>query len=154
MKRAMLNVALAALCVAGSAVAQDRSGGLIGSGTRAEDGGQTMGSGNAAGQTVGSGGFTISTQDQVMGSGGRTENDGQVLGSGGLIGSGTRAENSGQVIGSGGGETNQDGGYLGNGGRSGYLGSGLSVRELRLWDGSSLLVVSSDEGMFIIPIEE
>ena len=143
MKRAVLIVAVAALCVAGSAVAQDRSGGLIGSGTRAEDSGQGVGSGNAAGQTLGSGGFTTSTQDQFMGSGGRTEDDGQILGSGGLIGSGTRAEDSGQVIASG--ETSQDGGYFG---------SGLSVLQLRLSDGSSLLVVSSDEGMFVIPIEE
>jgi hypothetical protein len=56
--------------------------------------------------------------------------------------------------GSGADETSQDGGYLGNGGRGGYLGSGLSVLELRLLDGSSLLVVSSDAGMFVIPIEE
>src|SRR6185503_8427172 len=53
MKRAMWVVAVAALCVAGSAVAEDR-GGLIGSGTRTED----------SGQTVGSGGFTTSTQDE------------------------------------------------------------------------------------------
>jgi|GEM_PF-3105253 len=154
MKRAVLIVAVAALCVAGSAVAQDRSGGLIGSGTRAEDGGQMMGSGNAAGQTLGSGGFTMSTQDQFMGSGGRTGDGGQILGSGGLIGSGTRAEDSGQVFGSGAGETSQDGGYLIGGGRGGYFGSGLSVRELRLLDGSILLMVSSDEGMFVILIEE
>lgn len=202
MKRAVLTVAVAALCVAGTAVAQDRSGGMIGSGTRAEDSGQiigsgsaagqitgsggfttttqeqylgnggrtedgrqifgsgtrsedsdqVVGSGNAAGQIVGSGGFTMSTRDQYMGSGGRTEDDGQVLGSGGLIGSGTRAEDSGQVIASG--ETSQDGGYLIGGGRGGYFGSGLLVLELRLLDGSSLLVVSSDEGMFVIPIDE
>ena len=140
MKRAALIVAVAALCVAGSAVAQDRSGGLIGSGTRAEDSGQVVGSGNVAGQTLGSGGFTMSAQDQFMGSGGRTEDSGQILGSGGLIGSGTRAE---------------DGGYLIGGGRGGYFGSGLSVRELRLLaDGSILLMVSSDEGMFVILIEE
>ncbi len=188
MKRAVLFVAVAALCVAGSAVAQDRSGGLIGSGTRAEDGAQMMGSGNAAGQTLGSGGFTMSTQDQwmgngarsedgrqvlgsgmraedsgqvigsgnaacqmvgsggftlsthdqVMGSGGRSGDDGQILGSGGFLGSGTRAEDSGQVL----------------GGRGGYFGSGLSVREVRLPDGSSVLVVSSDEEMFIIPIAD
>jgi hypothetical protein len=204
MKRAVLIVAVAALCVAGSAVAQDRSGGLIGSGTRAEDSGQMMGSGNVAGQIMGSGGFTMTTHDQYlgnggrsedgrqilgsgmrsedsgqilgsgnaasqmlgsggftmtthdvfMGSGGRTEDDGQILGSGGLIGSGTRAEDSGQVIGSGAGETSQDGGYLTGGSRGGYLGSGLSVVELPLLDGSSLLVVSSDAGMFVIPIEE
>lgn len=147
MKRAVLIVAVAALCVAGSAVAQDRSGGLIGSGTRAEDSGQ-LGSGNVANQTLGSGGFTTSTQDQFMGSGGRTEDGG------GTIGSGTRAEDSGQVLGSGAGETSQDGGYLIGGGRGGYFGSGLSVRELRLWDGSSLLIVSWDEGMFFIQIEE
>jgi hypothetical protein len=110
MKRAVLIVAIAALCVAGSAVAQDRSGGLIGSGTRAENSGQMMGSG----------GFTISIQAVFMGSGGRTGDDGQILGSG----------------------------------RGGYLGSGPSVLEIRLSDGSSLLVVSSDEGMFVIPIEE
>jgi len=103
----MLIVAVAALCVAGSAVAEDRTGGLIGSGTRAEES-------NVAGQMVGSGGFTTTTQDQWMGNGGRAE-------------------------------TSEDGGYLG---------SGLSIVELRLWDGSSLLVVSSDEGTFVIPIEE
>jgi len=127
MKRIVLIVAVAALCVAGSALAQDRSGGLIGSGTRTEDSGQVIGSGNVAGQTMGSGGFTMSAKDQYLGNGGRTEDDGQIFGSGGLIGSGTRG---------------------------GYLGSGLSVLELPLLDGSSLLVVSSDEGMFVIPIEE
>lgn len=131
MKRAVLIVAVAALCVAGSAVAQDRSGGLIGSGTRTGDSGEVVGSGNVADQTMGSGGFTMSTHDQFMGSGGRIEDGGQIFGSGGLIGSGTRAEDSGQVF-----------------------GSGLSVRELRLLDGSSLLIVSWDEGMFVIPIEE
>jgi len=35
-----------------------------------------------------------------------------------------------------------------------YYGSGLSVRQLRLLDGSSLLVMSGDERMFVIPIEE
>jgi len=130
MKRAMLNVAVAALCVAGSAMAQDRSGGLIGSGTRTEESGQVIGSGNAAGQTVGSGGVTMTTHDQWMGNGGRTEDDGQILGSGGLIGSGTRAEDGG------------------------YPGSGLSVRELHLLDGSSVLVVSSNEETFVIPIEQ
>jgi len=139
MKRAVLMVAVAALCVAGSAVAQDRSG-LIGSGTRSEDSGQMMGSGNAAGQTMGSGGFTTSSQDsgQVLGSGARSED------TGGLIGSGTRTMDAGGLIGSG---TRQqmDGGYLG---------SGLSVREIPLLDGSSLLVVRSDQGTFIIPILE
>jgi hypothetical protein len=57
---------------------------------------------------------------------------------------GGRTGDDGQILGSGAGETSQDGGYFG---------SGLSVRELRLLDGSSLLV-SSDEGMFVIPIEE
>ena len=133
MKRTVLIVAVAALCVAGSAVAQDRSGGLIGSGTRTEDSGQMMGSGNAAGQVMGSGGFTTSTQGQYLGSGGRAEDDDQIVGNGGLIGSGTRAEESQQ---------------------GGYLGSGLSLLELRLLDGSSLLVVSSDGWMFAIPIEE
>jgi len=148
MKRALLNVAVAALCIAGSAMAQDRSGGLIGSGTRTDDSGQVAGSGNVTGQTVGSGGFTSSPLDVFMGSGGRTEIDGQILGSGGLIGSGTRTDVTG-------GEdvTSLDGGYLGNGGRSGYLGSGLSVREVRLFDGSRLLVVSSVAGMYVIPME-
>jgi hypothetical protein len=45
MKRTVLIVPVAALCVAGSAVAQDRSGRTVGSGGRAEDGGQMMGSG-------------------------------------------------------------------------------------------------------------
>ena len=132
MKRAVLIVAVAALCVAGSAVAQDRSGGLIGSGTRAD-----------SGQTVGSGGFTMTTQDQMMGSGGRAADDGQVLGSGGLIGSGTRAEENGQIIGSG-SAVSQNGGFLGSG----------SFVELPLQDGSSLLVVSSDEVLFVIPIAQ
>ena len=158
MKRAVLIVAVVALGVAGSAVAQDRNG-LIGSGTRAEDSGQ-VGNGNVAGQTLGSGGFTTSTQDQYMGSGGRSEDGRQILGSG------MRAEDSGQVLGSGGfttqdgggtigsGTRAEDGGYLIGGGRGGYFGSGLSVRELRLLDGSSLLIVSWDEGMFFIQIEE
>lgn len=136
MKRTVLNVAVAALCVAGSALAQDRSGGVIGSGTRTEDRGQVLGSGNVAGQTMGSGGFTTATQDQWMGNGGRSEDDDQVLGSGGLIGSGTRAEDRGYLIG------------------GGYFGSGLSVRELRLLDGSSALVVSLDNEMFAILLEE
>ena len=88
MKRTVLIVAVAALCVAGSAVAEDRSGQWLGNGGRAEDGGQT-------------------------------------LGSGGYLGSGTRSE-----------------------------ASGLSVRQFRLLDGSSLLVVSWDEGMVAILIEE
>lgn len=139
MKRAMRIVAVAALCVAGSAVAQDRSG-LIGSGTRTEDSGQVIGSGNAAGQMMGSGGFTTSTQDiggGTFGSGNRSS--GQIMGSGG------RTEDGGQVIGSGAAVTTQDGGYLG---------SGLAVRVLRLFDDLSLLVVSSDEGTFVISIEE
>ena len=181
MKRAVLIGAVAALCVAGSAVAQDRSG-LIGSGTRAEDSGQMMGSGNAAGQMLGSGGFTTSTQDQYLGNGGRSEDDRQILGSGmrtedsgqtlgsggfttstqdqfmgsggrtedggGTIGSGTRSEDSGASV------TAQDGGYLIGGGRGGYFGSGLSVRELRLLDGSSMLIVSWDEDVILIQIEE
>ena len=144
MKRAMLIVAAAALCVAGSALAD--AGGLIGSGTRAEDSGQVMGSGNAAGQTVGSGGFTASSQDgQMMGSGGRSGDAGQTTAAaGGLIGSGTRADDGGQVIGSGSAVP------TGNGG---YLGSGLSVRVVRLFDDSSVLVVSSGQGTFVIPIE-
>ena len=178
MKRAALIVGIAALCVAGSAVAQDRSGqwlgnggrsgddgqiigsgsvtgqtldsggflgsgnltadasgGLIGSGTRSEDSGQVAGSGNAVGQMLGSGGFTMSTRDQVMGSGGR-------------------ADDGGQILGSGAGKTSQDGGYLIGGGRDGYFGSGLSILALRLPDGSSVLVVTSDEGIFVLPIEE
>lgn len=129
MKRTVLIVAVAALCVAGSAVAQDRSGQYVGSGGRAEDGDQMMGSGG------------------YLGSGNRTTDGGGTIGSGtrttdagGLIGSGTRTEDGGQVIGSG-------------GGRGGYYGSGLAVLQLRLLDGASLLVVSSDEGMFVIPIE-
>jgi hypothetical protein len=34
------------------------------------------------------------------------------------------------------------------------MGSGLAVREVRLFDGWSLLVVSSKAGTFVIPIEE
>jgi hypothetical protein len=147
MKRAVLIVAAAALCIAGSAAAQERNG-LIGSGTRSEDSGQVAGSGNAAGQTVGSGGFTTSAPDQMMGSGARIESSGQVMGSGG------RAEDSGQVVGSGSSMTSQDGGYLIGDSRAGHYGSGLSVRQLRLLDGSSLQVVSLDEGMFVILIEE
>ena len=159
MKRTVLMVAVAALCVAGSAVAED-SGQMVGSGGY-------LGSGNAAGQTLGSGGFlgsgTRSEDGGYLGSGNRTTDDaGGVIGSGtrttaasgGLIGSGTRTEDNGQVLGSGASVTAQDGGYLIGGGRGGYYGSGLSVRQLRLMDGSSLLVVSSDEGMFVIPLEE
>lgn len=118
MKRTMWIVAVVALCVAGSAVAEDR-GGLIGSGTRTED----------SGQVLGSGGFTSSTQDEgggTLGSGTRSQ----------MMGSGGRSGDGGQVIGSG-----------------GYFGSGLAVLELWLFDGLSGLVVSSDEGIFIIPIE-
>jgi len=122
MKRTVLIVAIAALCIAGSAVAEDRSGQYLGSGGRAD----------AAGQTLGSGGVTTQDSGGYLGSGNVTAEA-----SGGLIGSGTRSEDGGQVIGSG-----------------GYLGSGLSVRQLRLSNGSSLLVVSWDEGMFVIPIEE
>ena len=130
MKRAVLIVGVAALCVAGSAVAQDRSG-LIGSGTRTDDSGQVMGSGNAAGQTVGSGGFTASSQDSgpILDSGGFTTSPQDS--SSPIIGSGTRQQMDG-----------------------GYIGSGLSVREIPLFDGASLLVVSSDTGTFVIPIEE
>jgi hypothetical protein len=115
MKRAVLIAAVAALCVAGSALAEEERGGLIGSGTRTEDSGQMMGSGNAAGQTVGSGGAVAVT----------TQNSGQYLGSGGFTPS-------------------SDGGYLG---------SGNAVREIRLVDGSRLLVVSLREGTFLIAIE-
>jgi len=124
MKRAMLVVAVVALCVAGSALAEERTG-LIGSGTRTEDSGQVVGSGNAAGQTVGSGGFTASSQNsQVMGSGGRSGDGSQTTAdAGGLIGSGTRAD-------------------------------GPEARVLRMLDGSTVLVVSSVQGTFIIPLEE
>lgn len=141
MKRAVLIVAAAALCVAGSAVAQDRSG-LIGSGTRADGSGQVVGSGNAAGQTVGSGGFTTPADDSgstTLTSG--TRSSGQVIGSGG------RATASGQYLGSGGraadtSQTMDNGGFLGSGNR------------VPLFDGFSLLVVNSDEGTFVIPIED
>lgn len=47
---------------------------------------------------------------------------------------------------------------MGSGGaisqNGGYLGSGLSVLELPLPDGSSVLVVSSDEVLFVTPIEQ
>jgi hypothetical protein len=48
MKRTVLIVTVAALCIAGSAVAQDRSG-YLGNGGRAEDSGQTLGSGGFLG---------------------------------------------------------------------------------------------------------
>lgn len=146
MKRAMLIGAVAALCVAGSAVAEESTG-LIGSGTRAGDNGQVVGSGNAAGQTLGSGGFTASSQDsQILGSGARSADGSQTTAdAGGLIGSGTRAEDSGQVIGSGNAVPTANGGSFG---------SGLAARLLRLFDGSSLLVVSSDQGTFVIPLAE
>jgi hypothetical protein len=38
--------------------------------------------------------------------------------------------------------------------RRGYLGSGLSARMFKLFDGSSVLVVSSVHGTLVIPIEE
>ena len=116
MKRIVGIVAVAMLCVAGTAVAD---GGLIGSGTRSESGnaaGQMLGSGNAAGQTMGSGAFTTATQDQYLGSGGRSAESSQ---------------------------------WMGNGGRQqlegGYFGSGLAAYEIRLDDGSSLLVVFAIE---------
>jgi hypothetical protein len=130
MKRTVLIVAIVALCSAGSAVAQDRSGQTLGSGGRAEDG------------------------DQVMGSGGYLGSGNLTADAGGLIGSGTRSEDSGQVIGSGSSVSAEDGGYLIGGGRGGYFGSGLLVQQLRLLDGSSLLVVSWGEGMFVISSEE
>lgn len=128
MKRTVLIVAIAALCIAGSAVAEDRSGQFMGSGGRAD----------AAGQTLGSGGVTTPDSGQIFGSGARSESD-----SGGFLGSGNRTADAGGLIGSG--TRSEDGGYLG---------SGLSVRQLQLLDGSSLLVVSWDEGMFVIPIAE
>ena len=127
MKRAAWMVAVAALCVAGAAEAQDRSGGLIGSGTRTDD----------SGQVIGSGGFTASPQDQYLGNGGRSEDTSPILGSGG------RTEETSPMFGSGGRAEN-----------GGYLGSGLSIRQVRLSDDSSLLVVSSDKGTFLIPIQE
>jgi hypothetical protein len=142
MKRAALMVAVAALWVAGVAEAQDRSGGLIGSGTRTDDSGQTMGSG----------GFTTSTQSsQILGSGARSADSGQMVGSGGFtaspqdqwLGNGDRSEDTSPILGSGGRAEN-----------GGYLGSGLSIRQVRLSDDSSLLVVSSDKGTFLIPIQE
>ena len=141
MKRTVWIVAVAALCVAGSAVAQDRSGQYLGNGGRVEDAGQTVGSGGY----LGSGNRTTDASGGLVGSGTRTADAG-----GGLIGSGTRSEDSGQVIGSGSSVTAEDGGYL----IGGDFGSGLLVLQLRLWDGASLLVVSWDEGMLVIPIEE
>lgn len=142
MKRAAWIVAVVALCLAGSAVAQeDRSGGLIGSGTRTDDSGQVLGSGSAAGQTMGSGGFTASTQESgYLGNGGRADS-GQVLGSGGFTAS---PQDSGQYLGSGG--RSDTGQVVGSG--------GLAIRELRLFDGLRLLVVSSGEGTFVVPIAE
>jgi hypothetical protein len=133
MKRTMLVVAVAALCVAGSALAQDGSSNVAG---------QMMGSGNAAGQMMGSGGFTTATQDQWMGNGGRSEDDRQVLGSG------MRTEDSGQIVGSGGFTTSTQDQYMGSGGRS------VSVGELRLLDGSRVLVVRFDLGTLVISIAE
>ena len=95
-----------------------------------------------------------------MGSGGRTEDGGQILGSGSGL-DWTAADAGRRTMSTQAShwqrrrrDASQDGGYLIGGGRGGYFGSGLSVRQLRLLDGSSLLVVSSDEGMFVIPIEE
>ena len=107
-------------------MAQDRSGGLIGSGTRTD--GQMTGSGNVVDQTLGSGNFV----DQMMSSGG-------------LIGSGTRTDTSSPLLGSGAGVVSQDGGYLG---------SGNLVIELERWDGLSVLVLSSGGGFFVIPTEK
>ena len=84
MKRTMVVMAVAALLVAGSALADD--GGLIGSGTRS----QVMGSGGRTGD--------VTTQDTggLIGSGTRSEASGQYFGSGGradggYFGSGLRA---------------------------------------------------------------
>ena len=165
MKRAVLIMAVVTLCVAGSAVAD---GGLIGSGTRSEASGQILGSGNAAGQMVGSGGVTMTTQDQWMGNGGRSGDGGQTVGSGGIImttqdqylGSGGRSGDGGQILGSGGFTASSDDSrqVLGSGMRQqmggGYFGSGLAVREIRLVDGSSLLMVSWGEETFVIAIEQ
>lgn len=136
MKRTVLIVAVAALCVAGSAVAQDRSGQYFGSGGRAEDGGQIVGSGGFLGS-----GTQSEDGSPIFGSGGYLGSGHRTTETGGGLGSGTRSEDSGQVVG-----TAQDGGYL--------IGGGLSVHQLRLSDGSSLLVVSWDEGTLVIPIEE
>jgi hypothetical protein len=137
MKRAVWIVAVVALCVGGTAAAQDRSG-LIGSGTRSGDSGQVLGSGSAASQTMGSGLATPSPDSgQVIGSGYAS---GQTMGSGGFTAS---SHDSGQILGSG-GRSDNSGQVVG----SGYLRSGVSVVEVRLLDGSSLLVVS------FVPIAE
>lgn len=47
MKRTVLIVPVAALCVAGSAVAQDRSGQMMGSGSNVTNGGEPNGSADA-----------------------------------------------------------------------------------------------------------
>ncbi len=137
MKRTVLIVAVAALCLAGSAVAQDRSGQYLGSGGRAADGGQILGSG----------GFTTQDSGQVMGSGGRSDDGSATFDSGGFLGSGNRTTDGGGTIGSG-TQTADSGQVIGSGI------SGLAAVQLRLLDGSSLLVVISDEGMFVIPIED
>src|ERR1051325_4922407 len=154
MKRAVLIVAVAALFVAGSAMAD---GGLIGSGTRSGDSGQVIGSGSATGQTLGSGGFTTSSQDsgQILGSGTRSESGSPMFGSGGftmttqdsspIIGSGTRQQAEGGYRGSGGFAPSPDGGFLG---------SGNAVRLIRLSDGSSLLVVRAGGETFVVALEE
>ena len=108
MKRTVLIVAVAALCVAGSAVAQDRSGQYFGSGGRAEDGGQIVGSGGFLGS-----GTRSEDGSPIFGSGGYLGNGHRTTETGGGLGSGTRSEDSGQVIGS---VTAQDGGYLIGGG--------------------------------------
>jgi len=115
MKRAMMVMAVATFCIAGSAVAQDRSG-LIGSGTRTESSGVFMGSGGFVDS-----GTSTAAADQMMGSGGflGSGNLEETQDGGGTIGSGTR-----QMVGSG-----------------GYFGSGLAVLEIGLLDGSSVLVV-------------
>jgi len=123
MKRAVLIVAAAALCVAGSAVAQDHSGQVIGSGYAAS---QVVGSGNAVGQTVGSGGFTTPGDDSGSTTLTSTLSSSQVMGSGG------RAADTSQTM--------DNGGFLGSGNR------------VLLFDGFSLVVVSSDEGAFVIPL--
>ena len=126
MKRAVL-VAVAVLCVAGSAFADGVIGsgtrsGLIGSGTRTEDPSTTederggyLGSGNIASEEEGGGG--------TIGSGTRS---GQITGSGARIGT------NDQVMGSGGRTA---------GAEDGYFGSGNSVREYRLFDGQQYLRV-------------
>jgi len=122
MKRAVLIVAAAALCVAGSAVAQDHSGQVIGSGYAAS---QVVGSGYAASQVFGSG----YAAGQTMGSGGRAADNGPLFGSGGGAASMSQTMDNG-----------------------GYMGSGLDVSTVPLFDGFGLLVVTSDEGAFVVPI--